>query len=115
MYGSGKGVNLWSSSQGCGVGVETGFGVGRSWPSYLESESEQEPVKFCRHRLRPVVEYHSTDDDFVRTILHRPEKNFHGYMSKVNAQNRRTDYESEFSSLYSRPQPPEILRIDAAE
>ena len=54
--------------QGCGVGVETGVGVGRSRQLWPESESELEPGKFCRLRLRPgVAGYHpSTDGDFGR-------------------------------------------------
>ena len=38
--------------QGCGVGVETGVGVGRWRPLWLESGSELESVKFGRLRLR---------------------------------------------------------------
>ena len=60
------------SKQGCGVGVETGVGVGRSGPFWPESESELEPVKFCRLRLRPGIAGHhpSTDGDFGRTVMH---------------------------------------------
>ena len=62
-------------SQGCGVGVETGVGVGRSRPFWLESESELESAKFCRLRLRPGVAGYrlSTDDDLGRTVLHHLE------------------------------------------
>ena len=61
--------------QGCGVGVEPGVGVSRSRPFCLESETELESVKFCRLRLRPGVGecQPSTDNDFVRTVMHRPE------------------------------------------
>ena len=61
--------------QGCGVGAEVGVGVGRSRSFRLESESELESVKFYRLRLRPgVARYQpSTDNDFGRTVLHRPE------------------------------------------
>ena len=41
--------------QFCGVGVETGVGVGRNRPFWLESESELESVKLNRLRLRPGV------------------------------------------------------------
>ena len=59
--------------QGCGVGVETGVGVGRSRPFW--SESEMESVKFCRLQLRLVVAgYHpSTDDNFDQTVMHHME------------------------------------------
>ena len=49
-------------NQGCGVGVDTGVGVGRSRLFWPESESELESVKFGRLRLQPGV---ATDDDFV--------------------------------------------------
>ena len=57
-----------SRHQGCGVGVETGVGVGRSRPFWPESESELESRKVCQIRLRPgVAGYHlSTDGDFGR-------------------------------------------------
>ena len=62
-----------SSAQGCGVGVETGVGVGRSRPFWPESELES--AKFYRLRLRPgVARYHpSKDNDFGRTVKHRLE------------------------------------------
>ena len=41
--------------QGCGVGIEAGVGVVRSWPFCRKSESELESVKFCLRRLRPGV------------------------------------------------------------
>ena len=41
----------------------------------MESESELESVKFCRLRLRHGVAGYqpSTDNDFGRTVMHRPE------------------------------------------
>ena len=63
----------WHERQGCGV--EIGVGVGRSRQFCLMSKSELEAVKFCRLRLRPgVTGYHpSTDSDFGRTVMRRPE------------------------------------------
>ena len=57
-------------TQGCGVGVEAGVGVGRSRP--CKPESELESVKFCRLRLRPGVAgcHPSTNDKFSRTAIH---------------------------------------------
>ena len=59
--------------QGCGIGVETGVGVGRSRPFLLESESELESVN--SGRLRPGVadKHPPTEYDFGRTIMHPPE------------------------------------------
>ena len=61
--------------QGCGVGVEAAVGLVRSRPFFLESESELEPVKFCRLRLRSGVAGYQplTDNDSGRTVIHRPE------------------------------------------
>ena len=60
-------------NQGCGVWVEAGVGVDRSWPFFLDSESELESVKLCRLRLR-VEGYHpSTDNAFGRKVTHRAE------------------------------------------
>ena len=58
--------------QGWGVGVETGGGAGRSRPFLLESESELESIKFCRHQLRHSVagQHPVTYDDFGRTVTH---------------------------------------------
>ena len=68
-------MTLVALDQCCGVGVETGVGVARSRPFWLESESELEWVKFYRIRLRPGVAGYrpSTDDDFGRTVMHRLE------------------------------------------
>ena len=63
-------------NRGCGIGVETGVGVGRSRQFCPESESELGSVKFCGLRLRFGVAGHhrpSTDEDFDRTVMHRPE------------------------------------------
>ena len=44
-----------SCKQSCGVGVETGVGVGRSRAFWLKLESELKSVKFSRLRLQPGV------------------------------------------------------------
>ena len=64
-----------SSDQGCGVGVDAGVGVGRSRSFCLEPVSELESVQFCRFRLRHRVAGYqpSTDNDFVRKVMCRPE------------------------------------------
>ena len=49
------GERYYSKSQGCGVGVENGVGVGRSRSFWLEPELELETVKFTRQRLQPGV------------------------------------------------------------
>ena len=48
-----RGLIWWCQSQCCGVGVETGVGVCRSRPVWLESEWELESVKFGRLRSGP--------------------------------------------------------------
>ena len=40
----------YPTEQGCGVGVETGVGVGRSGPFWPESESELESLEIRRLR-----------------------------------------------------------------
>ena len=58
---------VWDTfKQGCGVGVETGVGVGRSRPFCLESESELESIKFRRLRLQSgVAGYHTSTDTIL--------------------------------------------------
>ena len=77
------GLRSRALKQGCGVGVTDGVGVGQGRPFCLESESELEPIKFCRFRLRPEVAGYqpSTDNDFGRTVMHRPE-NIEGQKEK---------------------------------
>ena len=78
-----SGQVLDAGQQGCGVGVETGVGVGRSRPFWPESESELESVKFYRLRLRPgVAGYHpSTDDNFGRMDIY-PSENIERHEEK---------------------------------
>ena len=66
---------MYTSTQGCRVGVEAGVGVDRSPPFFPESESELESVKFCRLRLRPGVAGYqpSTDNDFGGMAMYRSE------------------------------------------
>ena len=66
---------MYCQWQGCGVGVETGVGVDRSQPFWLESESELESEKNCRLRLRPgVAGYHPSGDGyFGRAVMYRLE------------------------------------------
>ena len=60
-----------SYKQGCRVGVEASW---KSWRVFWsESESELEPVEFCRLRPRPgVVDYVSSKDRLQKTLFVRP-------------------------------------------
>ena len=66
-------LKVFRTLQGCGVGVESRVGVGRSRTFWLESELEL--VNFGRLQLRSWVagKHRAADDGYGRTVMHPPE------------------------------------------